>query len=119
MHFEKRKNYVLIHAEGEVNTFGQFVKGTKWMYSIIEKTATRKVLLDYRDIFFNLGQTEAFNIVRIYEHELPLLRGVKIASLIATNNKGLAEVWEDIGRKRGFNFHVFTDFIDAEIWLKK
>lgn len=117
MEYEVRHDYLFLHAEGTVDTYQKFLMGTNWMYSIIEKTSSTKVLWDYRKVQFKLEQTEAFNIIRIYEQSMPLMANVKLAAVVKPGNKSLAEIWEEIGTRRGYDFGVFTDFSKAESWL--
>lgn len=115
--FEQRDQYVLITSEGERKDFSSVVEGTTKLYAIIEKTQCRLVLLDYRKVIFNVPQTDAFNIVRLYELKMPLLTNVKIAVVLSSMNSAFGNVWKNVAQAKGFKYDIFTSLEDAEAWL--
>jgi hypothetical protein len=114
--FEIRDKYLLIEAQGNRNSLLEVVNGTLQFTKIIQESNQQKVLLDYRNVKFNLNKTDAFSIVRYYE-QLPTLAGVKIAALINEPTLSLATTWQDVAIKRGFQTRYFLTFEEAEHWL--
>ena len=115
--FEIKEKYVLITSEGERNNFAAVIEGTNLMYEIIEKTQCSLVLLDYRKVIFNVPQTDAFNIIRLYELKMPRLTNIRIAAWLANLNPGFTTVWKDVAKSKGFQFETFLNLKDAEEWL--
>lgn len=117
--FEVKNGYVLITSEGERRDFSSVVQGTTRIYEIIDKTQCRMAMLDYRKVIFNVPQTDAFNIIRLYELKMPVLTNIRIAAVVATKAPGFSSVWKDVAQSKGFQFETFTDMTLAEIWLLK
>jgi hypothetical protein len=113
---EVREKYLFIVSQGNRNNLLEVVNGTLQFSKIIEQTKQRSVLLDYRNVHFNLNKTDAFNIVRYYE-QLPALSDVKIAALVNEPTLSLATIWQDVAIKRGFQTRYFLIFEEAENWL--
>jgi hypothetical protein len=115
--FEKRDQYLLILGEG--NRKGTLIvqEGSRKMYEEIVNTNSRLILIDYRNVHFEMGHTDVYNVIRYYESKLPLLTGVVVAAVFNKSNLDLGKTWTDVGAARGFNFRVFHDFEEAEKWL--
>lgn len=117
VNFELKDKYVLITSEGERKDFSSVVEGTTRLYEIIEKTKCNLVLLDYRKVIFNVPQTDAFNILRLYEIKMPMLTNIKIAVAVGEKSSGFGAVWKDVAHARGFNYEIFNSLEEAEAWL--
>lgn len=116
---ELTKHYLLITAKGDRNDFSSIVKGTVQMQKAVQAANAQKVLADYRGVNFNVPLTEAFNLVRLYEHRIDTFRSIIMATLVNRKNLELAKFWESICNKRGFVTKVFLEFEEAEAWLIK
>jgi len=117
IYFEKKDKYLLIRGEGERKGMVVVAEGSKKMYEQIVESKKRLVLIDYRNVNFEMGHTDVYNVIRFYESKLPLLTGVVVAAVFNEENMGLGKTWTDVGTARGFNFRVFNDFTEAENWL--
>ncbi len=114
INFVKKDKYLLITGEGELShSPGRW----KEVYSVIEETQSRLVLVDYRKVNFNIPNVDAFNAIRFYESKFPKLNGVSGAVVLNAENMSIGHFWRDLGKSRGFNFQVFTDFTEAQQWL--
>lgn len=115
--YELKDGYVLITSEGERKDFSSVVEGTTRIYEIIGETKCRLALLDYRKVIFSVPQTDAYNIIRLYELKMPALTNIKIAVVVMRIMPGFASVWKDVAQSKGFKFETFTDMNDAAKWL--
>ncbi|QSE96334.1 hypothetical protein [Fulvivirga lutea] len=115
--FEQRDNYLLIKASGIKNSTHQLLEGSRNVLELAIKFECNNILCDYREVQFDLNLSEAFNLVRIYENQLKEFKELRIAGLVADRYFELADFWEKISRKRGFDNKAFTTFDDAEEWL--
>jgi hypothetical protein len=114
INFEKKDRYLLISGEGELShSPGRW----KEVYSVIEETKSRLVLVDYRKVNFNIQNVDAFNAIRFYESKFPTLAGVSGAVVLNADNMEIGHFWRDMGKSRGFNFQIFRDIVEAENWL--
>ena len=114
INFEKKDKYLLITGEGELShSPGRW----KEVYSIIEETQSRLVLVDNRKVNFNIPNVDAFNSIRFYESKFPELTGVSCAVVLNEENISLGHFWRDLAKSRGFNFQIFRDAVSAENWL--
>lgn len=116
-YYELKDGYVLITSEGERKDFSSVVEGTTRIYEIIGETKCRLALLDYRKVIFSVPQTDAYNIIRLYELKMPALTNIKIAVVVMRIMPGFASVWKDVAQSKGFKFETFTDMNDAAKWL--
>ena len=115
--FEKKDKYLLVVGEGERRDLLTLAEGTKKIYSFIEETKSRLVLVDYRKVNFLIQNMDAFNSVRFYESKLPELKTIILAAVVNEDNVHIGDVWGKFAASRGFNFKVFTDLVEAENWL--
>lgn len=115
--YEVKDGYVLITSEGERKDFSSVVEGTTRIYEIIDKTKCHLALLDYRKVIFNVPQTDAYNIIRLYELKMPALKNIKMAAVVSKIMPGFASVWKDVAQSKGFKFETFTDMNEAVNWL--
>lgn len=116
-YYELKDGYVLITSEGERKDFSSVVEGTTRIYEIIGETKCRLALLDYRKVIFSVPQTDAYNIIRLYELKMPALTNIKIAVVVMRIVPGFASVWKDVAQSKGFKFETFTDMNNAAKWL--
>lgn len=114
--FEVKEKYLLIVAQGVRKNFLEVVKGTAEFTEIIKETKSKKVLLDYRLVTFNVHQSDAYKTVKYYE-QLPILSQTTIAALINTETLPLARIWKEVSLQRGFSLDYFLEFHTAEQWL--
>ena len=117
INFEKKDNYLLVTGEGVRKDLLTIAEGTRKIYSFIEETKSRLVLIDYRKVNFLIQNVDAFNSVRFYESKIPQLKSVAVSTIVNEDNLHIGEVWEKFAKSRGFNFKVFTNWNDAEAWL--
>jgi len=116
---ELRNDYLYIKASGDRTSFKEIVEGTLDIYESAQKYQTKKVFGDYREVRFKVSITEAFNILRFYENKLPEFQGIAMCIVINPEDQKIANYWESIFVKRGYNVSVFKDITKAEEWLKQ
>lgn len=117
MSFEKKDEYLLITGEGERNDLSEVIEGTKLVYEAIEWHNCQLVLIDYRKINFNVRLTEAFNIIKVYEAQMPNFKNIAMAAVVNNESREIADFWKTIGKRRNFNFEIFESVELAEKWL--
>ena len=117
--FGKKEKYLLIFGEGYRKGSLVVQESSKKMYEEILNTKSRLVLIDYRNVIFEMGHADVYNVIRFYESKFPLLTGVAVAAVFNKSNLELGKTWTDVGSARGFTFRVFDDITEAETWLLK
>ncbi len=115
--FEKRDKYLLVTGEGERNDLTSITEGTKKINESAAKFGTNFLLIDYRNVTYNVDLPQAYNIVKVYESQVPEIKKITIAAVGNPKNMELIKFWESISNRRGFRYKVFTAIEDAEQWL--
>lgn len=114
---EHKGSYLLIVGEGERNTLAEIIEGTRKGEALVKKYKARFVLIDYRNVIFNVNLSDAFNLVKFYESEMPEAKKITIAAVVNQHDIELSNFWKSIGNRRNFTFEVFQDIKKAETWL--
>ncbi|MDX1629523.1 MAG: hypothetical protein R3345_12530, partial [Fulvivirga sp.] len=83
----------------------------------IKSYDAKRILTDHRRVTYRLNQSDAFNLVRLYERKGPEFKGVALACCVTKDNMVFKKYWEEIGRVRGFLLKAFTDIDEAREWL--
>jgi hypothetical protein len=109
-------DYLLVTAHGVRTSSLEIAEGTFEFYRLIEQTQSRKVLLDYREVDFQNTLADAFNVVRLYE-SMPLLKSVRMVTIVNNKTVSLARAWKEFANERGFQFEYALNFEEAEQWL--
>lgn len=94
------------------------MEGTRQIQEAAAQHNTRFVVADYREIFFNVNQTDAVNLVKMYDFVIPEFSNMLIAVVTNYASIELARYWEELCHQRGYNFKIFLDLDKAEIWIK-
>ena len=116
---ELNEDYLLVIGEGESINPTEIMEGTRFLHHLIVKYESRLVLIDYRKVYYDVPLTEAFNLVRTYEREMPEFKNISMAAVVNPESAEISQFWKSIGKKRNFNFEVFEDKDEAETWLLK
>jgi len=116
---ELRKDYLYVKASGVRTQFSEIMEGTVLLYEASKAYKADKIFADYTEVRFKVPLTEAFNLLRFYEKNLPEFYDVSMSALINPLDQEIAEFWESICRKRGFNVAIFTDLDESKEWLKR
>ena len=111
------ENYLLITGHGEREDLASLVDASKRINELIDQFQNKYLLVDYRQVKFNIPPTNVFDLIRVLETKMPVYKEVKVAAVLGQLNLTMGKYWKDIGQKRGFNFMVFEDFDEAEMWL--
>lgn len=117
--FEEKEKYLLVTGLGSRDNFSEMVEASSAIYKKVEETKSKSLLVDYRNVTINLSPTQAFNVVRKYETNMPDFSNVAMACVFSEEGLEFANYWKDIGRKRGFDIVIFEDIKSAEEWLLK
>jgi hypothetical protein len=115
--FEQRDDFLLVTGHGERNNFAAIIDATAQINDVLVKLQKQYLLIDYREVKFNMPITNVFDVVRVYETKMPHLKNIFIAAILSKHNWDIGEYWKQISQQRGFNFMVFDDFAKAEAWL--
>lgn len=111
------KGYLIITAEGLRSNFHDVALENTEMAKEIDKYNPSKILLDHRKVVYSVNQSDALNLVRLYEKQHDKFDGIKLACCVSERFLPLGKYWSEIAQKRGFNFKVFTDIDEAKAWL--
>lgn len=117
LQLEKKEKYVLITGVGERKGLMMVEENSKKMYGFIVESGLRLVLIDYRNVYFDMTNTDVFNTIRFYESKLSQLKDMAVAVVFNTTNRDLGNLWVDVGNARAFNFRAFNSIEAAEEWL--
>lgn len=112
-------DYLIIKSKGARKNFHDIALANMEMVKEIEKYNPNRILLDHRELIYNVNQSDALNLVRLYEKNKSKFEGIKVACCVQERFMQLGNLWEDIGQKRGFIFKAFTDIDEAKKWLRE
>ncbi len=113
-----KPGYLLIISTGNVASTEELFGHSQLVYAEIIKHQQKRILLD------NLGAkfpTQFYSYVELVDHYSiafpPEIRTFKIAAVIVEEYMEFGKFWETIAVNRGFRYHAFTSFEDAQEWL--
>lgn len=116
---EHKGNHLVITVRGERRDLNQVIQGTKNIQEAVDAYDCRYVLADYRELIFNVSLTHAYNIVKVYDFNLPQFKDIVMAGVINESSQELGQFWESIAQKRGYNFKIYRDIAEANDWLQQ
>lgn len=119
LNFENRPHYLFVKGVGIRKSLASIFEGTREFSRIVEETKSKFILLDYSEVITTVSVADVFNITRLYEVQTPLFNQLCIGIVINQRELHFEEFWEDICRRRGFNFKIFIHTDEAEQWLLK
>lgn len=108
---------LIITVSGYRDNFAQVVEGSRRIVELARDHGCHSIIADYNNVTFNLNLSEAFNLIRLYEHSLPDFKDYHLAAVINEQSKEIAGFWESIGKKRNFNIKTFGTVRAAREWL--
>lgn len=112
------KDYSFIYSKGTRKNFTETYGIAEKIVEVMQESPNKKLLLDYRDAYYNTPISDAYNLIKVFEIKLTDYKTYSMAVVVNNQNAEFAELWASIGRKRGFNFMTFLDFQKAEEWIK-
>ncbi|MBN8578420.1 MAG: hypothetical protein J0L66_15865 [Cytophagales bacterium] len=115
--FELHAQYLLVIGHGVRDSLANMVDSANLIYKKAKETNSRKMLVDFRKLEIHVRITEAFNIVKTYEHSLPELRTIVVAAVFEPRHRDFARYWHEVSAQRGFTIEVFEDINEARTWL--
>jgi hypothetical protein len=114
-----RDGYVLIESSGTIASLEEHKAHTDEIARLVFETEYMSILLDERNIVYQVNLTSLYEIVNYYEESLQdAARNKKMASISKKEYIQGARFWETVARNRGFNFKVFVSLAEAEQWLR-
>ncbi len=119
MSFEKKGKYLLITGKGERNSLAEVMDGTNYIIKQVKANSCEFVLIDYREIEYSVHFSDAFNIIKLYDNQIPEFKSLVIAAVLNRNNLEIGDFWKKLGKKRNYRFKIFEEFDLAEQWLLK
>lgn len=118
--FQLKDDYLLVTTQGEIKNLSDIMEDTIKIHAASQSLKVSRILTDNRKLNFDVALSEAFNLVRYYENKLPNIFGeISLVTIVRGKDLEIAEFWESICNKRGFNVAVFTDYAAGEKWLLK
>ena len=115
---ELKEGYLIITVEGVRNDFDSLVVGTKKINEAAQAYNVNYILADYRKLRYDVPMADAFNLVKMFEQDLPLFDKIVISAIANPLDLELAKFWESICIKRGYQYKVFTDLEEGEEWIQ-
>lgn len=116
---EVKDGYLLVTSKGVRSEFNSVIEGTNKINEAAKNYGLKYVLADYRNVKYDVPIADAFNLVKVYENKLPIFNEIIICAVTNEESLEIAQFWESICNRRGYNYKVFTDFDKAEHWLTK
>lgn len=114
---EVKEGYLLVIARGTRKDFGDIIEGTLKISEAAKAYNVKFVLADYCEVNYEVPLADAFNLIKIYEKKVPVFNNLVISGVINKSNWELADFWQSIAKRRGFNYKAFTSFEKATKWL--
>lgn len=115
---QERDGYLFVVSSGTRGTFMDSVDAIGELVKIIRQSNTRYILADYREVHYELGNSELFSITRYIENKQPDFLQLTMATVISNAQSEAAAFWESIFEQRGFRIRTFECIEDAENWIK-
>lgn len=112
-----KDKFLLVEAEGTRSNFHDIALANLEIAKAIDEYKATRILTDHRNVTYKLNQSDAFNLVRMYEKSGETFEGIKLACCVTEENMSFKKYWEEIGRVRGFELAAFTDIEEAKSWL--
>jgi len=110
-------NYFLVTSRGFRHNFLEVALDHIEMVKQIDKHNPSKILLDHRNITYNVNQSDAFNLVKLYQKHENRFKDIKLACCVKTEYLELGDYWKRIAKEKGFSFNAFDCIWEAENWL--
>ena len=111
--------YLTVRARGERRQLSEMIEGIKRVVAASEAHNCPYILLDYRGIKYHVGSTQIFDLVRVFDINLPLLKNIVMCGVTSPSDLEKARFFESICQRRGYNFRLFEDINEAAAWLKE
>ncbi len=116
----EKNQYLLVESKGSAINKEGLIHHCQLVFEEIARHDCGKILINEPDTNFSLELTDYFDLVRGYVDTLPPeTRKLKIAAVVASQYKEVADTWETLCLSRGFKYFAFTCFDKAEEWLLK
>jgi hypothetical protein len=117
--YKQCDDYLLVIGHGKRDNFNEIINATVQINDVLLKFQRKHLLIDYREVHFNIPIGNVFDVVRIYESKMPHLKDIFVAVVLSEINWDIGKFWKEIAQRRGFNFNVFNNFNAAEQWLQE
>lgn len=115
---EISNDLLIISDAGIRKNLTSAIQGTEMIAAAAEKYNKQVVLVDYRKVHYEVPLTDAYNLVKVFEHKVPVYKDLLMAVVVDQQDWELAKFWESISVKRGYSFKLFDDIKEAKDWLK-
>lgn len=112
------KDFLELIVQGEGVDLSDLRRGTEFVDKQASQGKVNLVLLDFARVTFDLQTADPFNLVRLYEYNMPSFSHLSIALLVNVEGLEVAQYWEELCAQRGYRTKVFTDREAAGLWLR-
>lgn len=116
---ERKEGYLQITNTKDRHELGEVVEGINKIRDAALAHDLRYVLADHRRVHYHLPLNDAFNLVKVFEYNLPDLKEVTMAVVTNEANLEIARFWESICKRRGYRMRIFLLVEEARDWLQK
>lgn len=112
-----KDGYLLAKGVGKVSTVKETLEYNIQMVEEAERTGLTRMLVDERDIEFNLDFHDVLKVVDYWDKKMLPLQGFRVASLPSPIVLNPQEGYETAANNRSMLYRVFTDEGEALSWL--
>lgn len=116
---ESKEGYLKVTNTADRHAFSEVLEGVNMIAGAMDAYGMNFALIDHSTVNYHLPVTKAFDLVKVFEINLPDFRGYTIAVLTNEANLEVARFWESICKRRGFSMRVFLCEGEAMTWLKR
>jgi hypothetical protein len=113
---QNTENYLLVTTSGIDDNLVQVQEYARAVIEAAHKYQSLKILCDERLLTYNLSTFDTFELANFASQYAKFCR--KIAIVCNPNSLEAGKFYETVSQNRGLTVKIFTDFSEAEEWLK-
>lgn len=114
----EKDGYLIVTEVGDRTNLLSIVEDAQIVYEAAKRHNMKYILADFSQVNNDVPIVDAYNIVKVFENKFPELKELTVSYVANANTLQLIKFWEHISNQRGFDIKVFTDYDEAEKWLK-
>ncbi|MDX1628251.1 MAG: hypothetical protein R3345_06095, partial [Fulvivirga sp.] len=112
-------DFMIIKSKGKRSDFREIALDYTELIKEIDKHQPSKILMDHRDVIYDVHQSDALNLVRFYEKHEERFGDLTMACCMDKDFIHLGKYLAILAQIRGFKLKIFTDIEEAKDWLNK
>jgi hypothetical protein len=115
--YKQKKYFMLITSKGIRTNLAAIAEMAEKLSNMAGISKTPFMLLDYREVTYEVPMTHTIDLMRIHEPKMTNLKNVTMAVVIRSSERKIAELWKEVSEKKGLWFTLFDNLKEAEEWL--